>query len=151
MIAKTSLPQRLRAANKDVFRAIQPFSPWIIVAVLCALGVATFNRMIPLDSPLIAPRQYVQKFDFETDERPGSCLFQAIEELPIEERRAKSEACNLARETLRNEREMVRQATRTTNAAEEELKQSWQQTLIAFLQALLTVLGSGPIDVRRAI
>ena len=36
---------------------------------------------------------------------------------------------------------MLTQAIRTTNAAEDELRQSWQQTLIAFLQAVLTVLA----------
>lgn len=141
MTERTSLPQRLRAVNTRVWRAIQPFAPWTIVAVLCATGVATFNGMIPLDSPLFVPRQFEQTFDFETKERPASCLAPAVDALPVEERRAKQEACDLARETLRNEREMVIQATRTTNSAEEELRQSWQQTLIAFLQALLTVLA----------
>jgi hypothetical protein len=132
---------RLRAANSWLWRVCQPLVPWIIVGSLCLAGAAAFNGMIPLDSPLIVPRQYDQGFDFRMEEKQPSCYGPAIDALPAGERRAKQEACELAREQLRNERESLIQAVRSTNAAEEELRQSWQQTVIAFLQAILTVLA----------
>ncbi|MFA4950033.1 hypothetical protein [Brevundimonas sp.] len=131
----------LRAANSWLWRVAQPFVPWVIVGALCLTGAAVLTGMTPLDSPLVAPRQYDQGFDFRIEEKQPSCYGSAIDALPVGERAAKQEACDLAREQLRNAREGVTQAVRTTNAAEEELRLSWQQTLIAFFQAILTVLA----------
>lgn len=117
---------------------------WRVATGVFAVGLvlsAVIAFAVPFELPRLWPRQVGDESFTSYDALRPSCTEDRIKALPVAEQAATREACETDREAYRIDKESLGQAVRATDANEEMVRVGFQQTRIAFAQALLTTFA----------
>lgn len=110
--------------------------------MLFAICVGGFlYAALAIEPPRLPARQQTEDVQSGYTVLRPDCQAAEIAKVPLESRQARIDQCAAAQEQFRLDRDGLTQAVRTTDATEEGIRLSFQQTRIAYIQALMTVLA----------
>lgn len=119
---------------------INPAGFAFTILAVCVGALFVYVAMA-IDPPRLPDRQQTEDLKPSYVAQHPECLPAQIAKLREADRPARAGECATAQENNRLEKEGLTQAIRTTDATEEGVRLSFQQTRIAFVQAIMTVFA----------
>lgn len=123
---------------------LRPLLVWggFILTAATSVALMWFALWAPgLEWPRVPPRQHPgEDYGFSLARGVG-CDAATVNSLTVPDRKLRVEACSQHEGQLRFDQENLNQAIRTTNAAEEAIRVSYQQARISYVQSAVTVLA----------
>ena len=129
------------SSRKQRFRPVLVWAGFIL-AMATSVALMWFALWAPgLEWPRVPDRQDPgENYGFSLARGVG-CDAITINSLSVSDRKRRVDECAQHEGQLRLDQENLNQAVRTTNAAEEAIRVSYQQTRIAYVQSAVTVLA----------